>query len=107
MLKVCGHRLLLRPFKLEEIDQVYKKAKQAGIELLDLDEKKREQNAVDKGTVIAIGESAWKDFGTNPWALVGDLVVYPKYSGKWVEDPSTKEKYLILNDEDILCVVQE
>lgn len=107
MLKVCGHRILLKPFTLEEVDDAYKRAKAVGIEIPVLEELKREQNAIDRAVVVSVGDTAWKDFGGGPWAKEGDLIIYPKYSGKWVEDPSDKQKYLILNDEDVLCVVQE
>lgn len=106
MLKVCGHRILLKPFTLEEVDETYKRAKAVGIEIPELEEKRREQNAIDKAIVISVGGTAWRDFGNTPWAEIGDLIIYPKYSGKWVEDPADKQKYLILNDDDVLCVVK-
>lgn len=107
MLKICGHRVLLKPVSLEEVDETYKRAKAAGIELFKSDEdKRREQNAVDKGIVVSVGNTAWKDLGGGEWAKVGDTIVYPKYSGKWIED-TDKEKYLVLNDEDVLAVITE
>lgn len=106
-IKVCGHRVLVRPFKLEEVDDAFKRAKAAGIQFVDNDEMRREQNAVDKGTVVSIGDTAFKDFGGDPWCKVGDLVAFAKYAGKYIEDPATKEKYLTVNDEDIIAVLTQ
>lgn len=103
MLKVCGHRILIKPLELEQVDETYKRAKAVGIELLEGD-KNRERNAVDKGHVVSIGTTAFKDFGGAPWCKEGDFIAYAKYAGKWVEDPFDKEKYLVLNDEDVICV---
>ena len=106
-IKVVGHRILIKPFKLEEVDEAFKRAKAAGIQFVENDEMRREQNAVDKGTVVSIGSTAFKDFGGDPWCKVGDLITYAKYSGKYAEDPSTKERYVILNDEDCLAVLTQ
>lgn len=107
MIKIVGHRVLVRPFKLEEVDEAYKRAKQVGIQLLENEDFQRQQNAVDKGTVVAVGNTAFKDFGGEPWCAVGDFIAFAKYSGKYVEDPFTKEKFVILNDEDVVCVFEE
>ena len=105
MLRPLGGRVLVRPDKLEEVDPFYKAAKAAGIAFVEGVDKKREEQAVVKGTVIALGDMAFKEpvgDGT-PWVVVGSRVYYAKYAGKDVEDPETKERLLLLNDED-LCV---
>lgn len=107
MIKIVGHRVLVSPFKLEEVDETYKRAKQAGIALLDTDESNARQNAVDRGIVVSVGSTAFKDFGGEPWCEVGDFIAFAKYSGKYVEDPFTKERFVILNDEDVVCVFEE
>lgn len=104
MIEIVGHRVLVKPFKLEEIDEAYARAKKAGIQFVDNDDMKRQQNAVDKGTVVDVGNTAFKDFGGEPWCEIGDLIAFAKYSGKYVEDPFTKETFVILNDEDVVCV---
>lgn len=106
-IKVVGHRVLIQPLKIEEVDETFKRAKAAGLYLGETDELRREQNAVDKGTVVSIGSTAFKDFGGDPWCAVGDLVAFAKYAGKYIEDPETKEKYLIVNDEDVLSVLTQ
>jgi len=103
MLKVCGHRVLVKVADLEEVDDIYSRAKRAGIEL-QID-KKAEQLAIDRGTVVQIGHTAFKDFGGDAWCNVGDEVFFSRYGGKVLEDPYTKEKYTLLNDEDVLAVI--
>lgn len=107
MLVPCGHRLLVKPEKLHEVDEVYAAAKKAGIELIETT-KRQEQVAVDRGTVIAIGETAFKAFDDGePWCQVGDVVAYTRYGGKLLKDPADGEDYLILNDEDVICKYKE
>ena len=55
---------------------------------------------------MAVGDTAWKDFGGRAWACVGDKVVIAKYGGFVIEDPETKERYRLLNDEDIVAVLR-
>jgi co-chaperonin GroES (HSP10) len=106
VIKVCGHRLLVKPILLEETDDVLKSAKLAGIEIIR-DDVKREAESVDQGVVVQIGTTAWKDFNSDPWCDVGDKIVYAKYAGKLIIDPDTKEKYVALNDEDVVAIVGE
>lgn len=104
MINPLGHRILIQPDKLDDIDPARKRAKAAGIELLDeRDESVLQRAGVDKGTVIAIGTTAFKDFGGESWCSVGDYICYAKHAGKWVKDPETDENMLILNDEDVVC----
>jgi co-chaperonin GroES (HSP10) len=103
----CGHRILIRHDKLEDVDDTFKAAKRAGIEIpKEFKEIRLEQNAVDKGIVIAIGHTAWKDFGGDPWCAVGDYIAFARHAGKYIEDPETKEEFVLLNDEDIVCVIK-
>lgn len=102
MLVPLGHRLLVRPEKIEEVDESFAAAKRAGIQLLELD-KRKEQVAVDRGTVVALGDTAFKDFGGTPWCAVGDKVAYTRHGGKLIKDPVDEEEYIILNDEDVIC----
>ena len=110
MIKPCGHRLVVKAFKQEEVDEVLKRASESGF-LKDFQiinsNKKREDASVDKGVVLSIGPTAWKDFGSDPWCKVGDTILFAKFAGKVVEDPETKEDVFILNDEDVVAVVQE
>lgn len=96
------HRILVKPFRLEDIDPDIARAKALGIELVN-SEKKREQAAVDKGEVIAIGATAFKDFGTDSPIKVGDTVAFAKYGGKSIKDGEVE--YTLLNDEDIIAIL--
>lgn len=68
----------------------------------------RQRIEVTTGTLIATGQLAWKGVqGGNdePWANVGDHVVYAKYGGKLITDPETGEKVILLLDKDIIGVI--
>lgn len=102
-IRPCGHRLVVKQVELEEHDEVFKNAKQAGLVFLEKD-LKAEQSAIDKGVVVSIGATAFKDFGGDPWCKVGDTVVYARHAGKRIEDSG--EEFLCLNDEDIVAVLE-
>ncbi len=96
------HHVLVTPEKAEEADEVYRRAAAAGIQL-QLD--KREQAAVEFGTVVQVGPTAFKDYGRGPDILkAGDRVSFAKYAGKSIKDDNTD--YLILNDQDVLCILK-
>ena len=109
MIKITGPRVLVKPDKIEEVDEVYKAAKAAGLEIVDGEEKKREERDVVFGTVLQTTDECWQaPVGHGiPWAMPGDKVVYARYAGKYITDPFTKEEYLILNDEDIIGVLSD
>lgn len=100
----CGHRVIIRPRKVDEVSK-------GGIVLVD-QTKDLEKRATQIGTVVAIGPQAWKAFSDGvPWAKVGDTVMYSRYSGADVpEDVKVKvdseaERLVICNDEDVLSVL--
>ena len=98
-IKLLLHTVLVKPEKVEETDEVLKRAKSAGI-VLQLD--KREEKAVEFGTVISVGPTAFVDYGRNPDILKeGDYVTYAKYAGKEIKYKG--ETYLILNDQDVIA----
>lgn len=100
MLKALGFRVLIDV-------QVEEKSKGGIVIALD---QKWEEAKQEIGTILDIGPGAWKDYTcTNgePWAKVGDKVVYSKYGGKFVEDPNTGRRLMVINDSDILCKVEE
>lgn len=109
-IKPCGHRLLVKPFKQEEVDEIYRKHSEFMKSLTIINEnKKREDASVDRGVVVSIGTTAWKNdsFGHEPWCKVGDEILFAKFSGKFIDDPETGESFVILNDEDVVAVVKE
>jgi co-chaperonin GroES (HSP10) len=106
-IKPCGHRLVVKPFKQVEVDEVMKKHSEflKGFEIVNSN-KKREDASVDVGTVVDIGPTAWKDFGGTPWCEVGDTVVFAKFAGKFLENPfnDSAEPVFLINDEDVVGV---
>jgi co-chaperonin GroES (HSP10) len=103
-IKPVIHRILVKPDVLEEVDETYKKAKQAGI-VLDFNERDREQAAVDTGVVVDFGPTVFQDFHTGNPLNVGTRIVYARYGGKAVTDPETRVKYVLLNDEDVIAIL--
>jgi len=102
MINIVGKRLLVLP------DEV-KTETESGIALV-LDEKLERHSQV-VGTLKAVGHLAWKDYDNKawnePWARVGDKVLYSKYSGKNVLDPETGVEYIVMNDVDVIAVVTD
>lgn len=102
-----AHRVLV---KLEGIDSGEQKS-EAGIILrrgLTQDEIRREMAAQEEGTVVAIGPTAFKDFGDGTeWCKVGDKVFIVRYSGTNFIDEDTKEMFRIINDDDIYALIRE
>lgn len=107
MIEVALHRVLVRADKLEETDETFVKAKSLNIIIPELEDRKRAQAGVDKGTVVAVGSTAFRDFGATSPIQPGDYVAYARFAGKMVTDPYTKEEFIILNDEDICCIFKE
>lgn len=95
------HTVLVKPDSVEDTDDVIRRAKAAGIQV-QLD--KREEKAVEFGTVVSVGPTAFKDYGRDPDILKGgDRISFAKYAGK--EITHNGETYLILNDQDCICKV--
>ena len=102
-IKLLLHTVLVKPELVEESDEVLRRAKAAGI-ALQLD--KREEKAVEYGTVIQVGPTAFKDYGRGPDILKeGDYVTYAKYAGKEIKYRG--ETYLILNDQDVIATLEK
>lgn len=94
----AGYSVLIKPD--------YEKKTASGIVLVEAD--RRGVAAVDVGTIIAIGPTAWKAYDNGlPWAKVGDKVCYAKYGGKLVPNPDDPdEMWVLLADGDIRLVWQ-
>lgn len=101
MITPAGYRVLVKADPIEEESE-------GGIILITNErDKLLEKAAQTYGTLVLIGESAWHDSPTGPWAEVGDRVAYSKHGGKFIKDPDTDEEYVLLNDEDITAVIKE
>ena len=99
MITPTGDRILVKPDPVE--------TKTAGGIVLAVDEGREAAGSVT-GTVVAIGELAWKVFtdGTfkqayEPFAQIGDRVQYRRYTGVSVKDLDGQE-YFLMNDTDVL-----
>lgn len=102
----CGHRVLIKQDILAERSDVHRRAKSAGIVLADTTDARREQLSMDTGVVLKIGQTAFKEFGGDPWCKVGDRVAFAKHTGKIFRDPNNQNNiYLVQNDEDIIAVI--
>lgn len=106
MIIPLGHRILVKQASLDEVDETTKKARSMGLVIPESQDKVRQEAAIDVGTVISIGETAFKDFGGSWGVVPGDTVYFAKYSGKIITDPQTEEKFVVLNDEDLCAKVQ-
>ena len=102
-IEVVGFRILVKQDNILE-DKKYKTSI-AGFVIAG-EEKNREQQAVDKGTVVAFNETAFGDYSFDNPLKVGDHIVYAKYAGKEVVDPETNEKFVIILDEDVVAIMR-
>jgi len=100
MIKPVGHRVLVKPDDIEDTT--------AGGIVLIQDERLEKASQVF-GTLVAIGDQAWKafspDYTGEPWAKVGDRISYSRFAGKNLKDPETKEEFIVMNDEDVVAVI--
>lgn len=103
MIKLLTYHILVKPDDIHEADEQFRRARAMGIEVV-VD--KREQKAVEYGTVVSVGPTAFVEYGRDPTVLTGgDRISFARYSGKSIKDSDGTE-YLILNDQDVLCVIE-
>ena len=99
MLTPVLHRIILKLDSIEEVTA-------SGI-VIPKDLIEKERKAVEIGTVVSIGETAFKDYGGSIDTIkVGDRVIIAKYSGKEIKDVDDTQ-YVVVNDEDILVIIKE
>ena len=99
------HRIIVKQQKLNEAHKEYQRAEAMGIIIPEHEDNKRAQAGVDKGTVVALGPTAYRDFNTDVPVKVGDVVAFARYSGKTIIDPKDDEEYVALNDEDLVAIL--
>lgn len=115
MIEVILHRVLLKRDIPEDTDAILTKRalEKSGFAVPasvkeDLDKKALRENAsMDRGVVLAIGETAFKDYGINPPIKTGDYITYAKFGGKDVVDPEDGETYVVINDEDVVAILKK
>lgn len=101
-LKVCGHRVMIKPQEL-------KKKTESGIIIEYGENEKLEKAGMARGTVVQVGPDAWKTMYINgyqpePWAKVGDEIIHAKYVGFEVVDKDGTT-YRVIHDEDVVVVL--
>ncbi len=104
MIRVILNRVLVKPVDLKNEHKV--EGTDIAIALIDPNENRTAAGRIE-GTVVSIGETAYKDLCGDPPIKVGDYVVFAKYAGFFVKDPETGEELVLLNDEDVLCVISK
>ncbi len=106
-----GHRILVEPVNFEVNAMVPESLKASGFLIksgTNPGDDYRELVALEQGTLVAIGPLAWKHadygYGTDDWETawpkIGDRIIFAKYAGKIVTDPTTKKEYFLMNDDD-------
>lgn len=107
MIRVTGHRLLVKEDPVEtKIGSIY-----------IVQDEKLERATAQHGVIVAVGPDCWKAYrkidedgierNGDPWAKVGDYVIFARHAGRFIVDPVTDEQYLIMNDGDIIGVITE
>ena len=113
--KVVGWRLLIKPRDLDDIlqEDVPEFLKSADFKVaVPQKMEKMVESATVEGTVVGVGPWAFKAYfrsvdGEKFECPVkeGDVITYARYAGQEWIDPETEEKYTVLNDEDVHCVL--
>lgn len=106
-----GHKLLVRPERIEDTDPALARAKAAGLMLAHV-ETEREQMAQVKATVVAVGGNAFQEFvqgvGFVRWdgrlPQPGDKIMMAKYAGLVTKEGD--EEYRLINDEDVVAIAE-
>ena len=92
----CGDRILVK------VDVVEEKT-EGGIYLADT-YKDKYQAVETHGVVERVGKNAWEEY-PEPWAKVGDRVIFRKSAG--VAHKDGDDHYRVMMDEDILAVIDD
>ena len=98
MIKVRGYRVLVKP---DPIERETESGIVLSIEGTAADN--MERSGQQYGTVVGIGNTCWHEMG-DPWAEIGDRILYSKHAGRLIYDKDTEEEFYIMNDTDILAV---
>jgi chaperonin GroES len=91
-------RIVVKPDPVEEKTS-------GGILLADTTKEKRKY-AATRATLIAMGANAFAEWGEGNAPKVGDRVCFAQYSGA-EQEGKDGERYVIMNDADLLAVIEE
>ena len=99
-IRPSGHRVLVMPDPVEEVSK-------GGI-ILDTGDKSkrsREQHGQFTGTIVDIGPDAWDIHNGEPWAKVGDRILFAQHGGFPVEVDGKLHR--VINDEDVTAIIDK
>lgn len=102
MIRPTGHRVVLKPINTFEKREDDSKS----LIVIPKDFTAREEKGTTMGVVVSMGPSAFDVFNGDPWCEVGDTVYFRQYEGvniSYGED----ERYILVNDEDIIGVEED
>lgn len=93
-IKPLGNRVLIKRSK--------KETTKGGILLPDSAQEKPKE-----GVIVAVGPGKTNEDGkVEPLCVtIGDIVMFSSYAGTEVKEQNDEEEYLILTEDDILCVL--
>jgi co-chaperonin GroES (HSP10) len=101
------HRIIVKPNKFKQHNKDRQRLEAAGLVIPDMEDDAKQQARVDEGVVVAVGPTAFKDYGVESPVKIGDIVNYANWSGKYLGDASSEDLLIVLNDEDIVCVIKD
>lgn len=115
MIKVILHRILLDRDVPEDTDAIktQKALNAAGFltppKVQEELEKRalRENASMDKGIILQIGETAFRDYGVDCPVKVGDYISYARFGGKDIIDPESGKTFVVINDEDVVAILSK
>jgi co-chaperonin GroES (HSP10) len=100
----AGHKILVRPKPVS----TQHKVSGTDISFILPKDEERELAATTEGEVVALGPTAYlKVDDGRPWVQAGDNILYAKYAGAMAVDPVSKEKYVVIHDIDVVCVIKK
>lgn len=93
----CGQAVLIEPYEPE--------LKKSAI-YIPPTAAERSQMVETRGIVVEIGISAWEDEEQDR-AVVGQKVIFSKFTGMILQGPKDGKTYRMLNGRDIFCTLEE
>lgn len=111
-LQPVGYRICIKPIELDTGMGEAQKELLPTLAELDFQTKteqeaKKQNRGEDRGIVMGIGPEAFNR-NAMPWCEIGQMVVFRRYSGTYVEHPQgTGNFYYLVNDEDVFGVITD
>lgn len=87
-------RVLIKPDPIEEVT--------AGGIIKPTAATDKEKFAATRGTLVAVGPNAMKEWGDAARIEPGERVVYAQYNGSWIKGDDGVD-YILMNDTDLVA----